>query len=85
VAVAGSGALAEIRWCLGAGEHDQVLGKLARGSVGAMGGRRRLSTVARSSPEGRSGAAVVIGLGVHTARGKRDGNRSSVVYWYCWA
>jgi hypothetical protein len=28
-----------------------------------MGGRRLLSTVARSSPEERSGAAVVIGLG----------------------
>jgi hypothetical protein len=28
-----------------------------------MGGQRRLSTAAKSSPEGRSGAAVVIGLG----------------------
>jgi hypothetical protein len=36
-----------------------------------MGGRRRLSTAASGSPEGRSGAAVVIGLGVRTEKGKR--------------
>jgi hypothetical protein len=35
-----------------------------------MGGRWWLPTVARSSPDGRSGAAVVIELGVRTARGK---------------
>jgi hypothetical protein len=55
VAVVGSGAPAEIRWRLGADEHEQVLGKLARGSVGAMGGRQQLSMAASSSPEGRSG------------------------------
>jgi hypothetical protein len=33
------GPSAGIRWRLGAGEHEQVMGKLARGSVGAMGGR----------------------------------------------
>jgi hypothetical protein len=60
--VVGSGAPAEIRWHLGAGEHEQRLGKLARGSMGAMGGRWRLSTVASTSPEGRSRAAVVIGV-----------------------
>jgi hypothetical protein len=37
-------------------------GKLARGSVRAMGGRRWLPTAACSSVEWRSGAAVVIGL-----------------------
>jgi hypothetical protein len=62
-AVIGSGAPAKIRRRLEAGEHEQGLGKLARGSVEKMGGRRRLSTAARSSPEGESGAAVVIGLG----------------------
>jgi hypothetical protein len=62
--VVGSGAPAEIRWHLGAGEHEQRLGKLARGSMGAMGGRWRLSTVASTSPEGRSRAAVVIGVWV---------------------
>jgi hypothetical protein len=38
--------------------------------MGTMGGRWWLPTAARSSPEGRSGAAVVIELGVRTARGK---------------
>jgi hypothetical protein len=37
----GGGASAGIRWQLGAGEHEQVMGKLARGSVGAMGDRQR--------------------------------------------
>jgi hypothetical protein len=54
-AVAGRGAPAEIRWRLGAGEHEQELGKLARGSVGAMGGRRRLPTTVSGSPDGRNG------------------------------
>jgi hypothetical protein len=69
-AVAGSGAPAEIRWCLGVGELEQGWRKLTRGSVGAMGDRWRLPTVASSSPEGRSGAAVVIGLRVRTAKEK---------------
>jgi hypothetical protein len=38
------------------GEHEQGLGKLARGSVGAMGGRQRLSTAASGSPEGGAGS-----------------------------
>jgi hypothetical protein len=67
-AVVGSGAPARRR--LEAGEHEQGLGKFARGSMGTMGGRWWLPTAARSSPEGRSGAAVVIGLGVRTAMGK---------------
>jgi hypothetical protein len=71
VAVAGSGAPAGIRWWLGAGEHEQVLGKLSRGLMGVMGDRWRLPTAASSSPEGRSGAAVVIGLRVRTAKEKR--------------
>jgi hypothetical protein len=54
-AVAGSGARAEIRWRLGAGEHEQAMGKLARGSVGVMGDRRRLPTAASSSPDWRNG------------------------------
>jgi hypothetical protein len=54
-AVAGSGSPAEIRRRLGAGEHEQGWRKPARGSVGAMGGQRRLSTAASGSPEGRSG------------------------------
>jgi hypothetical protein len=33
-----------------AGEHEQVMGKLARGSVGVMGDRRRRPTAASSSP-----------------------------------
>jgi hypothetical protein len=52
-----------IRWCLRAGELEQGLGKLARGLVETMGGRQWLPTVASGSPEWRSGAAVVIGLG----------------------
>jgi hypothetical protein len=39
--------------------------------MGAMGGRWRLPTAANSSPKGRTGAAVVIGLGVRTAKEKR--------------
>jgi hypothetical protein len=62
-AVVGSGAPTGIRWCLRAGEHKQVLVKLSRGLMGAMGGRRQLPTAASSSPEWRSGAAAVIGLG----------------------
>jgi hypothetical protein len=68
--VDGGGAPAGIRWRLEAGEHEQRLGKFARGLVGTMGGRWRLPAVARSSLEGRSRAAVVIGLRVRTARGK---------------
>jgi hypothetical protein len=77
-AVVGSGAPAEIRWCLGAGEHEQELRNLARGSVGTMGGQRRLSTAARSSPEGRSGAAVVIGLGC-ARQGEKEVQMSPVL------
>jgi hypothetical protein len=51
IEIAGSAAPAEIRWRLGAGEYEQGLGKLARGSVGAMGDRRRLPTTASSSPD----------------------------------
>jgi hypothetical protein len=47
-----------------------MLEKLARGSVGAMGGRQWLPTTARSSPEGRSGRLRRSGLGVRTTRGK---------------
>jgi hypothetical protein len=54
-AVAGGCAPVGIRWWLGAGEHEQVMGKLARGSVGAMGNRRRRSTTASSSPDWRKG------------------------------
>jgi hypothetical protein len=54
MAVAGGGAPAEIRWRLGAGEHEQVMGKLASGSVGAMGDQRWLPTVVSSSPDGRN-------------------------------
>jgi hypothetical protein len=46
--------------------------------VGAMGGRRRLSTTARSSPEGRSGAAVVIGLGC-ARQGEKEVQMSPVL------
>jgi hypothetical protein len=69
-AIVGSSASAEIRRHLKAGEHKQGMGKLARVSVGAMGGRWWLSTVASTSPEGRSGRRRRSGLGVHTARGK---------------
>jgi hypothetical protein len=62
-AVVGRGAPAGIRWCLRAGELEQGLGKLARGLVETMGGRRQLPTAASGSPEWRSGAAVVIRLG----------------------
>jgi hypothetical protein len=55
VAIAGNGAPAGIDGGLGAGEHEQMMGKLARGSVGAMGNRRRLPTVVSSSPYGRNG------------------------------
>jgi hypothetical protein len=57
------GASAGIRWCLRAGELEQGLGKLSRGLVETMGDRRRLPMAASGSPEWRSGAAVVIGLG----------------------
>jgi hypothetical protein len=69
-ALVGSGALAGIQRRLEAGEHEQGLEKLAMGSVGTMGGRRRLPTAASTSPEGRSGRRRRSGLGVHTARGK---------------
>jgi hypothetical protein len=54
VAVVGNGAPAEIQRRLGAGEHEQGWRKLARGSMGAMGGRGWLSTMASISPERRS-------------------------------
>jgi hypothetical protein len=69
-AVVGNGAPTGIRWRLEAGEHEQALGKLSRGLMGAMGGQRRLPTVASSSQEGRSRQRRRSGLGVHTARGK---------------
>jgi hypothetical protein len=68
--IVGSSAPAKIRRRLKAGEHEQGLGKLARGSVGAMGGRWWLSMAASTSPEVRSGRRRRLGLGVHTARGK---------------
>jgi hypothetical protein len=53
-AIAGSGAPAGIRWWLGACEHEQVLGKLSRGLMGAMGGRwrRSLAVVLRLESDG---------------------------------
>jgi hypothetical protein len=46
--------------------------------VRAMGGRWQLSTAARSSPEGRSGAAVVIGLGC-ARQGEKEVQMSPVL------
>jgi hypothetical protein len=69
-AVVGNGTPTGIHRRLEAGEHEQALEKLSRGLMGAMGGRRRLSMVARRSPEGRSGRRRRLGLGVHMARGK---------------
>jgi hypothetical protein len=70
MAVVGNDAPAKIGERLGAGELEQRLEKLARGSVGAMGGRQWLPKTARSSPEGRSGRRRRSGHGVCTTRGK---------------
>jgi hypothetical protein len=64
----GNCAPAKIGGRLGAGEHEQRSGKLARGLVRAMGARWWLSTVTRSSPERKSGRQRRLGLRVHTAR-----------------
>jgi hypothetical protein len=68
--VVGNCAPAKIGGRLGAGEHEQRSGKLARGSVRAMGTRWWLCTVTRGSPERRSGRRRRLGLWVHTAREK---------------
>jgi hypothetical protein len=54
-AIAGSGAPAGIRRWLGAGEHEQVLGKLSRGLMWAMGGRWRLPVAHRTGGAGGGG------------------------------
>jgi hypothetical protein len=82
-AVVGNGAPAEIQWYLRAGEHEQVLEKLSRGLMGAMGGRWRLPTAASSSPEWRKGGRRwCSGSGCARQR-KGGGNGSSIVCWYC--
>jgi hypothetical protein len=63
-------ALARIGGQQGARKHKQGSGKLARGSVKAMGARWWLSTVTRGSPERRSGWRRQLELGVFTAKGK---------------
>jgi hypothetical protein len=68
--IVGKGAPVEIGGWLGAGEHGQRSGKLARGSVRAMGTRWWLSTATRGSPERRSGRRRRLELGVCTTRGK---------------
>jgi hypothetical protein len=68
--VVGDRASARIGGRLGTGKHKQRSGKLARGSVRAMGARWWLSTVTRSSPERRSGRRRRLELGVCTAKGK---------------
>jgi hypothetical protein len=68
--VVGNRAPAKIGGRLGAGEHEQSSGKLARGSVRAIGARWWLSTVTSGSPERRSGRRRRLELGVCTARGK---------------
>jgi hypothetical protein len=82
-AVVSNGAPAEIRRCLGAGEDEQGWRKLARGSVGTMGGRQWLSTVTRSSPDGRNGRRRQSGVRGAHGKGKRGGNGSSMSCWCC--
>jgi hypothetical protein len=69
--VVGDRTLAKIGGRLGAGKHKQGSGKLARGSVRAMGAWWWLSTVTRGSPERRSGRRRPLELGVCTAKGKK--------------
>jgi hypothetical protein len=58
----GDGASAEIEELLGAGELEQRLEKLVRGSVGAMGGWPWLPTTSRSRwSESRGRAAMGLG------------------------
>jgi hypothetical protein len=68
--VVGGRALAKIGGRLWAVKHKQGSGKLARGSVRAMGARWWLSTVTRGSPERKSGRRRRLELGVCTAKGK---------------
>jgi hypothetical protein len=70
VVVVGNRAPAKIGGRLGAGEHEQSSGKLARGSVRAISARWWLSTGTCGSPERRSGRRRRLELGVCTARGK---------------
>jgi hypothetical protein len=68
--IVGNCAPAKIEGRLGAGEHEQRLGKLARGSVRAMGARWWLSMATCGSPERRSERRRRLELGVCTVRGK---------------
>jgi hypothetical protein len=70
VELVGNGAQAEIGLRLLVGEHEWGLGKPARGSVEAMGGRWLLPTATSTSPEGRSGRRKQLELGMCTAKGK---------------
>jgi hypothetical protein len=71
VELAGDVASAELGLQLLAGEHAWGLGRLIRGSVEAIGGRWLLPTVARGSPERRSGGGGVGSLGCTQRREKR--------------
>jgi hypothetical protein len=68
--IVGNRAPTKIGGRLGAGKYKQGLGKLARGSVRAMGARWWLSTVTRGSPERKSGWRRRLELGVCAVKGK---------------